>query len=75
MIFNGIVWYAATEAEAFNFLFDSFDSDIHTVVKEIATVNNVDLLKVRSMMLEKWICKTGPAAAKVFVSLCFPIVI
>uniref|UniRef100_A0A8D3CAN9 Kinetochore associated 1 n=1 Tax=Scophthalmus maximus TaxID=52904 RepID=A0A8D3CAN9_SCOMX len=47
--------------------------DIHTVVKEIATVNNVDLLKVRSMMLEKWICKTGPAAAKVFVSLCFPI--
>ncbi|KAF0033894.1 hypothetical protein F2P81_013960 [Scophthalmus maximus] len=52
------------EAEAFNFLFDSFDSDIHTVVKEIATVNNVDLLKVRSMMLEKWICKTGPAAAK-----------
>ncbi|XP_018523951.1 kinetochore-associated protein 1 isoform X1 [Lates calcarifer] len=38
--------------------------DIHTVVKEIATVNNVDLLKIRNMMLEKWICKTGPAVAK-----------
>nr|XP_020458071.1 kinetochore-associated protein 1 [Monopterus albus] len=38
--------------------------DIHTVVKEIATINNVDLLKIRNMMLEKWICKTGPAMAK-----------
>uniref|UniRef100_A0A8C4EG18 Kinetochore associated 1 n=1 Tax=Dicentrarchus labrax TaxID=13489 RepID=A0A8C4EG18_DICLA len=35
--------------------------DIHAVVKEIATINNVDLLKIRNMMLEKWICKTGPA--------------
>uniref|UniRef100_A0A8C4EAU2 Kinetochore associated 1 n=1 Tax=Dicentrarchus labrax TaxID=13489 RepID=A0A8C4EAU2_DICLA len=38
--------------------------DIHAVVKEIATINNVDLLKIRNMMLEKWICKTGPAVAK-----------
>uniref|UniRef100_A0A665X5B7 Kinetochore associated 1 n=1 Tax=Echeneis naucrates TaxID=173247 RepID=A0A665X5B7_ECHNA len=39
--------------------------DIHSAIKEIATVNNVDLLKIRNMMLEKWICKTGPAMAKV----------
>ncbi|XP_071339118.1 kinetochore-associated protein 1 isoform X1 [Trachinotus anak] len=38
--------------------------DIHAAVKEIAAVNNVDLLKIRNMMLEKWICKTGPAVAK-----------
>ncbi|XP_035514108.1 kinetochore-associated protein 1 [Morone saxatilis] len=38
--------------------------DIHAVVKEVATINNVDLLKIRNMMLEKWICKTGPAVAK-----------
>lgn len=40
-------------------------SDIHGAVKEIATVNNVDLLKIRTMLLEKWICKTGPAVVKV----------
>ncbi|KAF7661602.1 hypothetical protein LDENG_00258100 [Lucifuga dentata] len=38
--------------------------DIHAVVKEIATANNVDLLKIRNMLLEKWICKTGPAVTK-----------
>ncbi|XP_029296389.1 kinetochore-associated protein 1 isoform X2 [Cottoperca gobio] len=38
--------------------------DIHAVVKEIATINKVDLLKIRNMMLEKWICKTGPAVTK-----------
>ncbi|KAM6945162.1 kinetochore-associated protein 1 isoform 1-T1 [Lycodopsis pacificus] len=38
--------------------------DIHAVVKEIATINDVDLLKIRNMMLEKWICKTGPAVTK-----------
>ncbi|XP_034727450.1 kinetochore-associated protein 1 isoform X2 [Etheostoma cragini] len=38
--------------------------DIHAVVQEIATINNVDLLKIRNMMLEKWICKTGPAVTK-----------
>ncbi|XP_067376658.1 kinetochore-associated protein 1 isoform X2 [Channa argus] len=38
--------------------------DVHAVVKEIATINNVDLLKIRNMLLEKWICKTGPAVAK-----------
>ncbi|KAL4646609.1 kinetochore-associated protein 1 [Arapaima gigas] len=36
-------------------------SDIHAVAKEIATVNNIDLSKVRDMMLEKWLCKTGPS--------------
>uniref|UniRef100_A0A3Q3GR72 Kinetochore associated 1 n=1 Tax=Kryptolebias marmoratus TaxID=37003 RepID=A0A3Q3GR72_KRYMA len=43
--------------------------DIHAAVKEIATVNNVDLVKIRNMLLEKWICKTGPAAAKVSWSI------
>ncbi|KAJ8415551.1 hypothetical protein AAFF_G00425310 [Aldrovandia affinis] len=37
--------------------------DIHAVVKEIAAINNVDLTKVRDMLLEKWLCKTGPSAA------------
>uniref|UniRef100_A0A3P9A5V4 Kinetochore associated 1 n=1 Tax=Esox lucius TaxID=8010 RepID=A0A3P9A5V4_ESOLU len=35
--------------------------DIHAACKEIATINDVDFLKIRSMLLEKWICKTGPA--------------
>ncbi|XP_037536314.1 kinetochore-associated protein 1 [Nematolebias whitei] len=38
--------------------------DIHAAVKEIATINNVDLVKIRNMLLEKWICKTGPAVSK-----------
>ncbi|KAJ8286256.1 hypothetical protein GJAV_G00036350 [Gymnothorax javanicus] len=38
--------------------------DIHTVVKEIAVINNVDLGKVRDMLLEKWLCKTGQCPAK-----------
>nr|XP_040052202.1 kinetochore-associated protein 1 [Gasterosteus aculeatus aculeatus] len=38
--------------------------DIHAVVKEIACINNVDLLKIRNMMLEKWICKTGATVPK-----------
>lgn len=41
-------------------------SDIHAAVKEIATINNTDLLKIRNKMLEKWICKTGPSVAKVY---------
>lgn len=40
-------------------------SDIHAAVREIATINNVDLGKIRNMLLEKWICKTGPAVTKV----------
>ncbi|XP_028314098.1 kinetochore-associated protein 1 [Gouania willdenowi] len=39
-------------------------SDIHAAVKEIATINNVDLVKIRNIMLEKWICKTGLAVTK-----------
>uniref|UniRef100_A0A3P9MGD6 Kinetochore associated 1 n=1 Tax=Oryzias latipes TaxID=8090 RepID=A0A3P9MGD6_ORYLA len=31
---------------------------IHAAVKEIASINNVDLKKIRNMLLEKWICKT-----------------
>uniref|UniRef100_A0A3B4VCT3 Kinetochore associated 1 n=1 Tax=Seriola dumerili TaxID=41447 RepID=A0A3B4VCT3_SERDU len=49
--------------------------DIHAAVKEIATVNNVDLLKIRNMMLEKWICKTGPAVAKVCLCLSLPLTV
>ncbi|XP_029017996.1 kinetochore-associated protein 1 isoform X2 [Betta splendens] len=45
--------------------------DIHAMVKEIATINSVDLMKIRNMLLEKWICKTGPAIAKDFSNDCF----
>ncbi|XP_030225552.1 kinetochore-associated protein 1 [Gadus morhua] len=38
--------------------------DLHAVCKGIATINNVDLLKIRNLLLEKWICRTGPAGAK-----------
>ncbi|XP_029961373.1 kinetochore-associated protein 1 [Salarias fasciatus] len=38
--------------------------DIHAAVKEIAAINSVDLMKICYTMLEKWICKTGPAVAK-----------
>ncbi|XP_018608327.2 kinetochore-associated protein 1 [Scleropages formosus] len=39
--------------------------DIHAVAKEIAAINNVDLSKVRDMMLEKWLCKTGPSVKEI----------
>ncbi|XP_061622950.1 kinetochore-associated protein 1 isoform X2 [Phyllopteryx taeniolatus] len=38
--------------------------DIHAVVKEIATINQVDLLKIHNTLLEKWICRTGSVSAK-----------
>ncbi|KAJ3604724.1 hypothetical protein NHX12_029463 [Muraenolepis orangiensis] len=38
--------------------------DIHAVCKEIATINGVDVLKIRNLLLEKWICRTGQAGAK-----------
>ncbi|XP_007572204.1 kinetochore-associated protein 1 [Poecilia formosa] len=38
--------------------------DIHAAVREIATINNVDLGKICNMLLEKWICKTGPAVTR-----------
>uniref|UniRef100_A0A8C9TIM5 Kinetochore associated 1 n=1 Tax=Scleropages formosus TaxID=113540 RepID=A0A8C9TIM5_SCLFO len=48
--------------------------DIHAVAKEIAAINNVDLSKVRDMMLEKWLCKTGPSV-KLFTSSFLPRVV
>uniref|UniRef100_A0A3P8WBQ2 Kinetochore associated 1 n=1 Tax=Cynoglossus semilaevis TaxID=244447 RepID=A0A3P8WBQ2_CYNSE len=42
--------------------------DIHMVVKEIAAANNVNLMKIRNMMLEKWICKTDCAVTKDIVN-------
>ncbi|CAL8347314.1 unnamed protein product [Lota lota] len=47
--------------------------DIHAVCKEIATINGVDLLKIRNLLLEKWICRTGPAGAKVRLSVCLSV--
>uniref|UniRef100_A0A3B3YVA8 Uncharacterized protein n=1 Tax=Poecilia mexicana TaxID=48701 RepID=A0A3B3YVA8_9TELE len=43
--------------------------DIHAAVREIATINNVDLGKICNMLLEKWICKTGPALEHLFCRL------
>uniref|UniRef100_A0A8C9YCM8 Kinetochore associated 1 n=1 Tax=Sander lucioperca TaxID=283035 RepID=A0A8C9YCM8_SANLU len=38
----------------------------HALTQQSAV--EVDLLKIRNMMLEKWICKTGPAVTKVCLS-------
>lgn len=40
-------------------------ADINAVVRDLGHINNVDALKIWKMMLEKWICKTGPAVTKV----------
>uniref|UniRef100_A0AAY5JYA4 Kinetochore associated 1 n=1 Tax=Esox lucius TaxID=8010 RepID=A0AAY5JYA4_ESOLU len=40
--------------------------DIHAACKEIATINDVDFLKIRSMLLEKWICKTVSSNKSMF---------
>nr|XP_023653527.1 kinetochore-associated protein 1 isoform X2 [Paramormyrops kingsleyae] len=39
--------------------------DLHGVAKEIAEINNVDLSKVRDILLEKWLCKTEPSIEEV----------
>ncbi|KAL7836428.1 hypothetical protein AOLI_G00277120 [Acnodon oligacanthus] len=38
--------------------------DIHTLAKEIASINGVDLLKIRNILLEKWLCKTEQSNGK-----------
>ncbi|TSW89619.1 Kinetochore-associated protein 1 [Bagarius yarrelli] len=38
--------------------------DIHMVAKEIASINGVDLHKIRNILLEKWLCKTGQTTCK-----------
>ncbi|XP_062873879.1 kinetochore-associated protein 1 [Trichomycterus rosablanca] len=38
--------------------------DIHTVATEIASINGVDLLKIRNILLEKWLCKTDQPNGK-----------
>ncbi|XP_053510250.1 kinetochore-associated protein 1 isoform X3 [Ictalurus furcatus] len=38
--------------------------DIHAVAKEISSINGVDLLKIRNILLEKWLCKTGQTNGK-----------
>ncbi|XP_073716353.1 kinetochore-associated protein 1 isoform X1 [Misgurnus anguillicaudatus] len=38
--------------------------DIHSVAKEIASINGVDFLKIRNVLLEKWLCQTGPSNGK-----------
>ncbi|KAJ0067724.1 hypothetical protein NL108_010031, partial [Boleophthalmus pectinirostris] len=52
----------------------SLSTDLHAVIKDVATINSVDLLKICNMLLEKWICKTGPAVAKV-CGVCLIIVV
>uniref|UniRef100_A0A3B3RBR1 Kinetochore associated 1 n=1 Tax=Paramormyrops kingsleyae TaxID=1676925 RepID=A0A3B3RBR1_9TELE len=44
--------------------------DLHGVAKEIAEINNVDLSKVRDILLEKWLCKTEPSIEVSCPSLC-----
>lgn len=38
--------------------------DIHSVASEIASINGVDLLKIRNILLEKWLCQTGQSNGK-----------
>ncbi|XP_041954273.1 kinetochore-associated protein 1 isoform X1 [Alosa sapidissima] len=38
--------------------------DIHAIVKEIATISGIDLLKVRNFLLEKWLCKIESSTQK-----------
>ncbi|XP_028680069.1 kinetochore-associated protein 1 [Erpetoichthys calabaricus] len=34
--------------------------DIHAAAKEIAQMNNVDMSKIRDVLLEKWLCQSTP---------------
>uniref|UniRef100_A0A670KE24 Kinetochore associated 1 n=1 Tax=Podarcis muralis TaxID=64176 RepID=A0A670KE24_PODMU len=34
--------------------------DIHAMAKEIAEINNLDMEKIRNMLLEKWLCPSVP---------------
>ncbi|XP_073696057.1 kinetochore-associated protein 1 [Garra rufa] len=38
--------------------------DVHSVAKDIASINGVDLLKIRNILLEKWLCQTGQSNGK-----------
>ncbi|XP_043096489.1 kinetochore-associated protein 1 isoform X3 [Puntigrus tetrazona] len=38
--------------------------DIHSVAKDIASINGVDLLKIRNILLEKWLCQTAQSIGK-----------
>lgn len=38
--------------------------DIHSVARDIASINAVDLLKIRNILLEKWLCQTGQSNGK-----------
>lgn len=40
-------------------------TDIHSVAKDIASINSVDLQKIRNILLEKWLCQTGQSNGKV----------
>ncbi|KTG46918.1 hypothetical protein cypCar_00041531, partial [Cyprinus carpio] len=37
---------------------------IHSVARDIASINAVDLLKIRNILLEKWLCQTGQSNGK-----------
>uniref|UniRef100_A0A8C4TIZ8 Kinetochore associated 1 n=1 Tax=Erpetoichthys calabaricus TaxID=27687 RepID=A0A8C4TIZ8_ERPCA len=38
--------------------------DIHAAAKEIAQMNNVDMSKIRDVLLEKWLCQSTPLENK-----------
>ncbi|MBN3296609.1 KNTC1 protein, partial [Amia calva] len=39
--------------------------DIHAVAKEIASINNIDLTKIRDVLLDKWLCQSTRPTANV----------
>ncbi|XP_069038305.1 kinetochore-associated protein 1 isoform X2 [Lepisosteus oculatus] len=38
--------------------------DIHAVAREIASINNIDLSKIRDLLLDKWLCQSTAPAVK-----------
>ncbi|KAG7318508.1 hypothetical protein KOW79_018263 [Hemibagrus wyckioides] len=51
-------------AETQTLLRSGLCADIHAVANEIASISGVDLLKIRNILLEKWLCKTGQTNGK-----------
>lgn len=65
------VVYTPTCCSLFKFFALSYKfTDLHGVAKEIAEINNVDLSKIRDMLLEKWLCKTEPSIEVSCPPLC-----
>lgn len=43
-------------------------ADIHAAAKEIAEINNIDISKIRDVLLEKWLCRNSQPSTDVSTS-------